>query len=111
MAKWLLNGKKLDKVSHSWCLVYRLERLRDLLLSHPTISFQHVKREAYKTADWLVNVGVESRIGFRCDRLEYFGEEEWDQQCRHLASKDVTTLLDFDPKSDDFFRRRMDFFF
>ena len=76
MAKHFLNGKKLDKVSHSWHLAYRLERIYDLLLAHPAISFRHVRREANKNADRLENTSVESVFGFRCDRLEVFGEED-----------------------------------
>ena len=90
MAKRLMNRKPSGKVSPSWHLAYRLDQLRDLLLAYPAISFYHVRREANKTTDWLVNVGVEDRQGFRCDRLEAFGEEEWAQQCHHLASRDVT---------------------
>ena len=51
VAKRLLNGQKMDKISHSWHLAFRLERLNGLLLSHPAISFHHVKREANKVVD------------------------------------------------------------
>ena len=89
MAKRMTNGQTFEKFSPSWCLAYRLDQLRTLLQSYPAISFCHVRREANKAADLLANVGVEGETGFLCDRLEDFGEEEWAQHCRHLASRDV----------------------
>ena len=80
----------VKKISPSWCLVYRLERLRVLLHAHPTISFYHVRREANKVADWLANVGMECGVGFRCDRLVGNEEEEWAHQCSHLDTRDLS---------------------
>ena len=79
MAKQLLNRKTSEKISPSLHLAYRMERLRDLLLAHPAISFHHVRREANKAADCLANAGVECGVSFQRDRLEGFDEEEWAQ--------------------------------
>ena len=79
MAKQLSNGQTSYKVSPSWCLAYRMEWLRDLLLEHPAISFHHVRREANKATDQLANVGVENIISFQCNILEVFGEDKWAQ--------------------------------
>ena len=79
VAKRLLNGQRTEKISPSWRLAYRLERLRVLLLSHPATSFHHVRREANKVADCLANAGVECGVGFQCDRIDIFAEEGWAQ--------------------------------
>ena len=76
--------------------MYRLERLRDLFLAHPAIYFLHVRREANKVADQLENVGMEYGTRFQCNRLEVFGEEEWVQQCRHLADRDFIGEVQMD---------------
>ena len=53
------------------------------------ISFSHVILESNKAVDLLENAGMEGALGFRCNILEAFGEEEWAQHCRHLATRDV----------------------
>ena len=66
-----------------------MDHLHVLLHAYPTISFDHVRREANKTVDQLANAGVEGGLGFRCDKLEAFEEEEWVEQCHHMATRDV----------------------
>ena len=96
VAKRLLNGQTTEKISPSWRLAYRLDLLHVLLLSHPAISFHHVRREANKVVDYLANAGVECGVGFRCDGLDGHDKEDWAQQCSHLATRDLsmTTQLD-----------------
>ena len=96
LAKQLLNGQTSEKISPSWCLAYKLERLRVLLHAHPAISFHHVRREANKVADYLVNACVQCGVGFRCDRLEGNEEEDWAQQCSHLATRDLSGATQMD---------------
>ena len=86
----------MEKVSPSWHLVYRLDRLHVHLHAHPTISFIHVRREANKVADCLVNTGMECGVNFRCDRLIGNEEEEWAQQCSHLETRDLSEATQMD---------------
>ena len=87
-------------ISPSWCLVHKLERLRVILLAHLAISFHHIRRESNKVADCLANAGVECRVGFQCDRLDGNEEEDWAQQCSHLAARDLTGVIQMDDQMD-----------
>ena len=91
----------MKNISPSWHLAYRLESLRVLLHAHPAISFHHIRREANKVADGLANAGVECRVGFRCDRLEGNEEEDWAQQCSHLAARDLSGVIQMDNQMDE----------
>ena len=88
VANRLLSGQKTEKVSLSWRLASRLERLRLIIRAHPATSFVHVRRDANRAADCLANAGVECGAGIRCDQLEAFDAEGWAQQCRQLAIND-----------------------
>ena len=90
----------MEKISPSWHLAYRLERLGVLLHAHPTISFHHVRREANKGADCLVNAGVECGVDFRCDGLDGYEEEDSAQQCRHLATRDLSATSQLDDRME-----------
>ena len=68
-----------------------MDHLRALLHTYSVISFFHVRWEANKAADLLANTGVKGGPGYRCDRLEDFGTEEWAQHYRQLYSRDVNS--------------------
>ena len=93
VTKRLASGQTTEKISPSWRLAYRLERLRVLLRAHPALSFHHVRREANKVADCLENSRVDCGVGLRCSRLEFFTEEGWAQQCQHMAIMDLNESI------------------
>ena len=88
VANRLLSGQRTEKISLSWRLASRLERLRVIIRAHPATSFVHVRRDANRAADCLANAGVECGAGIRCDQLEAFDAEGWAQHCRQLAIND-----------------------
>ena len=89
MVKQLANGKSTEKVSSSWRLASRLDDLRSMVMTHSTLSFVHVRREANQVADLLANVGVSDVRANRRGRLEDFEAELWIPRCRQLATHDM----------------------
>ena len=63
-------------------MVSHVEELRGIIHAHPAISFSHVRRNANKVADLLVNVGVEGELAFQWAPLELFGDHAWVHNCR-----------------------------
>jgi ribonuclease HI len=54
----LLHGSSLENISPSWRLLHLLDYLRNLLQPHQVLIPSHIKREANKVANKLVNIGV-----------------------------------------------------
>ena len=58
MAQQMENGKSAKKVASSWRLTGRLEELLSLIVMYSALSFHHIRREANRVANLMVNVGV-----------------------------------------------------
>ena len=65
-----------------------LEELRNLIHGHPAVSFTHVRRDANKVADHLVNAGVEGELVTLWGPLESFEGSNWAHTYHQLAARD-----------------------
>eukprot|EP00253_Pinus_taeda_P008458 PITA_08458 len=59
MAIKIQQGTEAQKVSRSWRMVSRLELLQSWLKDNKAITFNHIRREGNKLADFMANVGVD----------------------------------------------------
>eukprot|EP00253_Pinus_taeda_P032540 PITA_32540 len=59
MATKIQQGTEAQKVSRSWRMVTRLELLQSWLRDNRAITFNHIRREGNKLADFLANLGVD----------------------------------------------------
>lgn len=59
MATKIQQGTEAQKVSRSWRMVTRLELLQLWLRDNKAITFNHIRREGNKLADFLANLGVD----------------------------------------------------
>jgi len=91
MAKKLAVGQNPGKVTTSWRLRHRLEALHALLEHNPAVTFQHVRRDANKVADWLSNQGIESASMLRLGVSGDFRQDPWWNRCQDLANADLRT--------------------
>ena len=64
----------------------RLDELRGLIHAHPAVSFSHVRHDANKVADLLVNTGVEGELALQWGLLGSFDGFDWAHNCRQLAT-------------------------
>ena len=58
MAQQMANGKSTEKATSSWCLAGRLDDLRAMVVTYPTLSFHHIRREANWVVDLMANISV-----------------------------------------------------
>eukprot|EP00253_Pinus_taeda_P008595 PITA_08595 len=59
MVTKIQQGTEAQKVSRSWRMVTRLELLQSWLRDNRAITFNHIRREGNKLADFLANLGVD----------------------------------------------------
>jgi len=54
----LLHGSSMENISSIWRILHTMYSLRNLLQPHQFLIPSHIRREANKVADELVNIGV-----------------------------------------------------
>lgn len=59
MATKIQQGTEAQKVSRCWRMVTRLELLQSWLRDNKAITFNHIRREGNKLADFMANLGVD----------------------------------------------------
>ena len=89
MAKWLQGGQTVVKVVNSWCMMYQVERLVDLIRVRHAWSFTHVKRDGNKVANLMANIGERRGEQLVEIQLSKEGGNEWQLQCSHLVAQDL----------------------
>lgn len=89
MAKHLLNGSDARKIATSWRLEARLEAIQLKLHNNRAVTFNHIKREGNKVADFLANTGVENEIFLLTGRMDNILTHDQVKECTHLIQIDV----------------------
>ena len=90
IANQLLWGADPNKVTHSWCLAARIDKISDWLHRNRVVSFTHVKREGNKVADFLANLGTESNNMLTYGALSIIHDADIQQNCSSLVHKDCS---------------------
>lgn len=89
MALKIQQGSSIHKVSSSWRMATRLERLQNWLQENQAISFKHIRREGNKLADFLANLGVDKGKEFFAGSLQGTTTEDQLSNFQAILTKDM----------------------
>ena len=88
MAAKIQAGQPATKVSNTWRLEGRLERLGDMLKESDACTWSHIRRNGNKVADRLANLGVEAKVPFWSGLLGNLPNREVQEACQKFIDQD-----------------------
>ena len=88
MAAKIQAGQPASKVSNTWRLEGRLERLGDMLKALDACTWSHIRRNGNKVADCLANLGVKAKVPFWNGLLGNIPNREAQKDCKKFADQD-----------------------
>jgi len=97
MALKIQQGSPIQKVSNSWRMATRLERLQQWLNYNQAISFKHIRREGNKLADFLANLGVDNGKEFFAGSLQGSASEDQLSTFHAILTRDMQSREDSHP--------------
>lgn len=104
MASKLQQGSPVHKVSSSWRMATRLERLQQWIGHNQAISFKHIRREGNKLADFLANLGVDIGKDFFEGSLPCIASENQLSTFHSILTRDMQTREESHPDAGVFIR-------